>query len=372
MSLMLKHEIEVRDALRRFTGSVPNELEVVKLKGHASTRSYYRLRVGHCSQSIPKKGVPGSLIAMRLPQKGFVSDEAIAGQTPEELPFLNVQRLLRKRGIPVPEVYFEDLEHGIVFLQDLGDETFEMRLAKQERESWENLYKNALSLLIRLHRRCERSDDDCIAYNRFFDRDLLFWELEHFREWGLEALFGRLGVSERELLDRLFSRLVDLISDMPKGFVHRDFQSRNLMWFSRHTGEDLVVIDFQDALIGPRLYDVAALLCDSYVDLDIRLQKAMLNRYLSEIEPLPEDVKELCRAFWLVALHRKLKDAGRFVFIDRERENPDFLAYYPQSLRYVGRALAELDGFDGLDSLLRRLIPGFPDDVIKPNRATRE
>ena len=64
--------------------------------------------------------------------------------------------------------------------------------------------------------------------------------------------------------------------------------------------------------------------------------------------------------FRLIAVQRKLKDAGRFVFIDRVRGNPSFLPYYPGSLAYVARALRDLPGLAALTSCLHRLVPGFP------------
>jgi aminoglycoside/choline kinase family phosphotransferase len=89
----------------------------------------------------------------------------------------------------------------------------------------------------------------------------------------------------------------------------------------------------------------------------------MIERYaaLRRIQP-----SALRREFWLVALHRKLKDAGRFIYIDRVRENPDFLQWYPQSLVYVGRALGQAPGFEALKRLLKGTIPGFPDAVAQP------
>jgi hypothetical protein len=93
----------------------------------------------------------------------------------------------------------------------------------------------------------------------------------------------------------------------------------------------------------------------------------MIDRYaaLRRIEP-----SELRREFWLVTLHRKLKDAGRFVFIDRVRNNPDFLRWNPQSLLYVGRAMEQSPGFPGLRSLLAKAIPGFPARIGEPDSAS--
>jgi aminoglycoside/choline kinase family phosphotransferase len=144
--------------------------------------------------------------------------------------------------------------------------------------------------------------------------------------------------------------------------VHRDFQSRNLMWAP---GERLTVIDFQDALQGPVPYDLVALLCDSYVALAQPLQEAMIERYAELQQMTPSERATFRATFWRLAVQRKLKDAGRFVFIDRVRGNPDFLRWYPQSLVYVGRALRAA-GMDALRELLVRLVPGFPDHVALP------
>lgn len=363
---MTVHDIAVRDALREFYGSVPEAYEIRKLKGDASTRSYYRVQVGSGLSTDLVDDKPGSVIVMQLPKSDVASDEATSGAVPRELPFLNLQRLLKQRAIPVPEVYLYDRARRVVLLEDLGDETFETHLKYQSRDSWKHLYKQAVTLLVQLHRNCKRTDEACIAYERRYDSDLLYWELDHFREWGVEAVCGALCAADRDLLDRIFRGLVSRLEEIPIGFVHRDFQSRNLMWVRKQQEKQLFVIDFQDAMLGPRPYDLAALLCDSYVDLDLDLQETMIEHYLSHAELPPSESRAFYNAFWLVALHRKLKDAGRFVFIDRVRKNPDFLPFFPQSLRYVGRALEKLDGFGGLDALLTRLVPGFPENVLEP------
>ena len=69
---------------------------------------------------------------------------------------------------------------------------------------------------------------------------------------------------------------------------------------------------------------------------------------------------ELVRGFRLIAVQRKLKDAGRFIFIDRVRKNPSFLGYYPASLEYVARALKGLPELATLQACLQRLVPNFP------------
>src|SRR5205823_7257256 len=115
---------------------------------------------------------------------------------------------------------------------------------------------------------------------RAFDEDLYDWELHHFREWGLEAWSGQKPTAdERGQLDANFRRISRELAAAPRGFTHRDYQSRNLML---KDGE-LVVIDFQDALQGPRQYDLVALLRDSYVELERPFVEDMLKRYLKAI-----------------------------------------------------------------------------------------
>ncbi|MGB9340386.1 MAG: phosphotransferase [Polyangiales bacterium] len=343
------------EALGQLYGRPVPSIELIKLRGDASTRSYYRARVANAPSSSPK-----SLIVMQLPEDAFRSDEGGKAASSERLPFLEVAELLEAKGLPVPSVYVEDLANGIILLEDLGDLTFEQNLRRKPRANWRRLYGDAVDLLADLHERCADLPAASIVSRRSFDRELLDWELDHFREWGLEVPFGALDEAQTATLHDAFSRIATEIEAMPYGFVHRDYQSKNLM-----VGPDdaLTLIDFQDALLGPRVYDLVALLCDSYVSLDLELQESLIDRYaaLRRIDP-----EELHREFWLVTLHRKLKDAGRFIFIDRVRKNPDFLQWYPQSLVYVGRATTQTPGFQGLARLLGQAIPGFPDAVSKP------
>jgi len=345
----------LKRALEELYGEPVPSAEVIKLRGDASTRSYFRVRVGEVGA-----GRPRSVIVMQLPEDAFRSDEGGKQPDTERLPFLEVAELLQSKGLPVPSIYVEDLANGIIVLEDLGDVTFEQHLRGAPREKWQRLYENAIDLLADLHERCVDLPRSSIVSQRRFDRALLDWELEHFREWGLEALFGPLDADQTATLRNAFSRIVLEIEAMPYGFVHRDYQSKNLM-----VGPDgaLTLIDFQDALLGPRVYDLVALLCDSYVPVDLELQESMIERYAAvrRIDP-----STLRHEFWRVTLHRKLKDAGRFIYIDRVRKNPDFLQWYPQSLLYVGRALAQAPGFQALEDLLGEAIPGFPGSVSLP------
>ena len=346
-------------SLAALYGSPVPELDLVPLQGDASTRSYFRA----CRRDRGAVG-PQTFIVMQLPADALRSDEGGAQPDLDRLPFLEVAELLREREVPVPEVYAEDLDAGIVLLEDLGDRTFYAALRETPRAEWPDLYGRAVDLLAELHERTGDLPATSVVTRRRFDRALLQWELEHFREWGLDALVGPLGSEARQILDAGFARIVAEIEQMPSGFVHRDYQSKNLMVAPSGA---LTLLDFQDALIGPRSYDLVALLCDSYVDLDLDLQESMIDRYAALRRFPPDSVHQ---EFWWLTLHRKLKDAGRFVFIDRVRKNPDFLQWFPQSLAYVGRAATKIPATRPLYELLAESIRGFPDAVPEPTSQT--
>ena len=60
----------------------------------------------------------------------------------------------------------------------------------------------------------------------------------------------------------LFAQLIDSALEQPRVLVHRDFHSRNLMLVG---DDELAVIDFQDAVVGPVTYDLVSLLRDCYI-----------------------------------------------------------------------------------------------------------
>ncbi len=337
-------EARVREAVRRVTGTDASRAPVRRLAGHASMRSYWR--VG----TPPESHVVMVLPAERKPE------EVTKGGPPAVDPFVDVQRYLAGIGVRVPTIRAFLEPEGLMVLEDLGDEMLETRLLAGDAPA--PLYERAVDQLARLRARAEASPGGCVAFTRSFDVDLYRWELEHFVEWGLEAWKGaKLSPAERALCDREFDRIARTLEAEPKGFTHRDYQSRNLMVLP--TGEQ-AVIDFQDALLGPRQYDLVALLRDSYVELEPALVDAMLRRYLERLHEAGgprlayAPFREL---FDLLTVQRKLKDAGRFVFIDRVKKNPGFLPSIPASLRYVRDAFARRPDLAALRDVLARHVP---------------
>ena len=70
---------------------------------------------------------------------------------------------------------------------------------------------------------------------------------------------------------------VEELAAEPKVLCHRDSHSRNLMLHD----EQLYIIDFQDARMGPDTYDLVSLLRDSYVDLPEQTVEELLAYFLA-------------------------------------------------------------------------------------------
>jgi hypothetical protein len=298
---------------------------------------------------------PDSLVVMVFPP-GAGPEEVTQGGAPAVNPFVDVQRYLEAIGVRVPRIHASLEDEGLMVLEDLGDEMLETRLAAGADPR--PLYQAAVDQLARMRAAAEARPGGCVAFGRAFDRALYRWELDHFREWLLEAWKGaRLGPGEREVVERSFDAIAEALDAEPKGFTHRDYQSRNLMILP---GGEQAVIDFQDALLAPRQYDLVALLRDSYVELEAPLVDALISRYLAGLGEAGGPRLEPGRfreVFDLLTVQRKLKDAGRFVFIDRVKGNPGFLPSIPASLRYVRAALARRPDLADLRAVLSRHVP---------------
>lgn len=336
---------QLRAQVERASGVPTASAPVLKLAGQASSRMYFRV-------GTP----PQSHVVMVMPVDGAKkSDEASKGPAPTELPFVNVHRYLDKLGVRVPKIHHYDEPAGMMVIEDLSDQTFEAELARVDRSK---LYTQAVELLAHLRYQAEKNADaSCLAFTRAFDEELYDWELHHFREWGMEAWSGRKPEGdERSELDAHFKRIAAELAAAPRGFTHRDYQSRNIMV---KNGE-LIVIDFQDALQGPRQYDLVALLRDSYVELPRDFVDGMLDAYIVKFEQLSRekiDVKPFKAFFDLLTVQRKMKDAGRFEFINRVKGNPGFLVSIPASLRYVKTALDAQPQLGPLRKIVAKYVP---------------
>jgi N-acetylmuramate 1-kinase len=303
------------------------ELVVETLTGDASSRRYFRIRDGGAS----------SVLAL-YPEPFDAASCA----------FVVVRDLFAGFGLPVPEILARDGPRGILLLEDLGDVTLQDALGRASASERTDHYREALGQLTRLQREASRAEPRAACFSTAFDVEKLSWELHYFLKHFVEGLRGAdLSVEDRATLAGGFHRLCDEIASWPRVLTHRDFHSRNLM--VRNAG--LSWVDFQDARMGPVIYDAVSLLRDSYVALPEDFVAERLEEFRQQAAP-GEAHEVFLRRFDLVSLQRNLKALGTFGYMSTVRRSPTYLPYVPATLAHVRRNFDRHPEFAGLRRVL--------------------
>lgn len=315
-------------------------LRISPMPGGASTREFFRVELPSGERAV----------AMFVPDANR-SDEIDKSSGKRTVwPFLEVRALLQERGVRVPRLLGEACHEGLILVEDLGDDTLANYL-QQHPEQRQALYQSAVHDLAEAQRILDPLPTDSVVRSRAFDEDLLRWEVDHFREWALEARGTHLTAAQTQTFVAARDYLATTIASWPRHFVHRDYQSRNLMVRAGTTQPELVWIDFQDALLGPRVYDLVALLSDSYQSFTRGFVEERLDEFAAHAKLDDSGRARVGREFDMVTVQRKLKDAGRFVFIEKERNNPHFLPFVSPTIEKVREALTRLSDIPELASL---------------------
>jgi len=304
----------------------PGPFVLTTLAGGASPRRFFRVELARGARAV----------VMQVPPD--TPDVVFARERGRPWPFLEVRELLEGAGVRVPRLLAADTDAGFLLVEDLG-ETLAEHLAARPGDR-EPLYRRAAEGLARAQRALDPLPAGSVTRERAFDEALYTLELEHFWEWALVA--RGITTDGRAGFERARDFLVRTLSALPRGFCHRDYQSRNLMVVRDASGDDLAWIDFQDALLGPRAYDLVALLCDSYQPYDREFVERRLDDYARERALTDAARRELGHEFDLIAVQRKLKDAGRFVFIEKKRGDSSFLRFVDPTLAIVADTLERL------------------------------
>ena len=336
---MERRQDDTRDRIQGYldrSGLRETNPRVVPLTPDASDRRYFRVLLP-ASQSI----------VLSLYSSAF----EVA-----KLPFVNVATLMARMPVPIPEVLGHADDLGVLALQDLGDVTLQAHLGAATPAEHSALYRQAVALIATLQKRGEQlASSEYLPYGISFDVEKLTWELDFFRKHFLEAYRGvTLTDAESTALGEEFAIIVQELAAEPRVLCHRDYHSRNLML----RDDQLYIIDFQDARMGPDTYDLVSLLRDSYVDLPESTVNELLAYFLA-LKGVPGEDPDFRRRFELMALQRNLKALGTFGYQTTARRNPVYIQYIPRTLRYVRDNLENQPRFERLRELLSTYVEEF-------------
>ena len=296
------------------TGGGPHQ--IMLLAGDGSQRRFYRLWY---------KNIPG-IVAI---EPGEDQEEGMA----EALAAWQIGLHLYENKIPVPEFLGFDPDSGLILSEDLGDQRLHEYVLQQKDSDMESVhatYRDVVRQLARMQVLGSKNFDPAWCWQTpRYDRQLM---LERESGYFLQALCLNYLHLEPDLaaVQKEFKTLADHAAQAPGNFfLHRDFQSRNIMLKEGRVR----FIDFQGGRLGPLGYDLASLLIDPYVGLSYDLQERLINVYIDELHKfLSYDPDQFRQEYKNLSLQRNLQILGAFAFLSQQRGKPFFQPYIRPAL----------------------------------------
>src|ERR1700675_2735473 len=252
----------------------------------------------------------------------------------ENAAFLAFSKHFRRHGLPVPQIYAEDLTHGAYLEEDLGDTTLYEFLSKNRHGSIiapqvVEAYRKVVAALPRFQVEASRDLDYSVCYPiASFDRQSIAWDLNYFKYYFLRL--GGIPFSELALEDD-FGRLTEFLLSAPRDyFLYRDFQSRNIML---RDGQPHFV-DYQGGRKGALQYDIASLLYDAKADLPPELRQQLLDHYLDTLAGfIPLDRAAFMEHYYAYVYVRIMQALGAYGFRGFYERKSHFLQSVPYALK---------------------------------------
>jgi len=294
---------------------------------------HYRLPAEGARPLQGQLGGSGRAI-VRLTGGGFSAIGIVHSVREENLAFLEFSRHFRRHGLPVPEIYAEDLSAGAYLEEDLGDTTlFEFlglhRTGEAIAPEVMEAYRNVVAVLPRFQVEAGRDLNYKVCYPRSsFDRQSIAWDLNYFKYYFLRL--AGVPFNEQALEDD-FSRLTKFLLNADRDyFLYRDFQSRNVMLRS---GQPFF-LDYQGGRKGALQYDIASLLFDGKADLPPRMRQELLDYYLECLGGhIKVDREAFMEHYYAYVYVRILQALGAYGFRGFYERKAHFLQSVPYALK---------------------------------------
>jgi aminoglycoside/choline kinase family phosphotransferase len=322
----------IEKTVTRFPRFARQEIIVHPLEKGGSDRKFYRIAVSDQHSLILAK---------------------YGRQREENRHYVAIARFLQGVGVRVPEIYFHDDEEGLIWMEDLGDRD----LWSYRNEPWaqrRGLYQNALDQVLILHTRAHVATPvESPKLQVEFNAELYRWEQNYFLENCLIRHFGIDADDVEENCDRArLAEIADQLASLPRCFVHRDFQSQNIV-----IKDDVACfIDFQGMRPGLAQYDLASLLYDPYVRLPKVERDQLLAYYLESLADLGQEPSaDFAAIYDLCAMQRLMQALGAYGFLGHVKDRPHFLEHIPAALTALREVLTRIPGLDGLQAHLATL-----------------
>ena len=302
----------------------------------ASSRRYYRVLL---SGSTTKSIIAVFYDSTQAPEVGG------GVSVGSDVAFYEIGQYLESHGVLVPRTLLDARESGAMLLEDVGSQTLFQAL--QDPGNARRSMEKAIDVIQQL-----QALPKCMslcAWQRRFTEDVYRGEMAEFAEFYL-------GESpESSVVKPLIDEVACALARKSNVFVHRDFHAWNL-----HLDPEgrIRVLDFQDALVGNRAYDLASLLNDRDTDLALGPEsyKVLVQYGATVLAPGDET---FLMDYFLTLIQRDLKVAGRFRKLEHNGRG-GYAKWVPQTVRRIGSSYAHLKASGVINANIEALFDREP------------
>ena len=267
--------------------------------------------------------------------------DLVAHRVTELAPMISICAGLEEMGLRVPTMFGADPDRGLLLWEDFGGDT----LSNSAEDPIAERYLATSMQLAKLHEQPKPSFFDGAGGHHTipsYSRDAFFIELDVFLDHYWPHVKGAVcPLTERQAFQTIWEPLIDHLLAAEQGLVLRDVQDPNCFWLAdAPEGEQVGFIDFQDCLIGPSAYDLAALATDARVTISNRLETDILSTYWN-MRLIKGDYRDnFYSAYCLCVAQRTMKNLGAFARAADQWNKASYLDHVPRSLSYLDKALS--------------------------------
>lgn len=288
------------------------------IHGSGSERNYFRIKSDH-------------KVAIGVYHKDKNENQA----------FVSFSKTFQKLKFNTPKIYSEQANNNIYLIEDLGNQDLFSLVIKEGKllsNETISLYKKSLEALFKFQTEATKHIDFKMCTPRAkLDKQSLLWDLNYFKYYFLKT--QKINFDEQKLENDFQSFINYLLEANQNYFIHRDFQSRNILV----RDQEPYFIDYQGGRMGPLQYDVASLLFQVKANLSSKTKDELLNFYLSILAKYPNiNIPSFKKYFYPYVLMRLCQVLGAYGFRGLIEKKAHFLQSIPFAISSLKQLLSHL------------------------------